>query len=336
MSGRGDTAVGMMDQAYFTGRKELLDFFNDLLELNLAKIEQTATGAVACQLTEYIYPKSIDMRKVNWEAKSDYEFVQNYKLLQVAFRKHKIDRYVDVEKLIRAKYQDNLEFCQWLFAFFNQSGAFREDYDATAVRNKGKGGTKATKLLQKNASSFNSKPIPTAPRSSTTRPSTTTSSSRAAPTRTGARSSATTTSRTSTVRNTSSSLQENNIKKNTSGSKDHLTEAVLADAQLMKKNSDLTTKVSQLETSLQEMETERDFYFEKLRDVEIMLQVFKDNTDDDEPPSPEAAHSMVENVFKVLYATAEEQVTVDENGEIIDPNATPADDDDDDDDLLTG
>jgi len=39
-----DPVVGMMDQAYFTGRRELLDFFNDLLELNLTKIEETASG----------------------------------------------------------------------------------------------------------------------------------------------------------------------------------------------------------------------------------------------------------------------------------------------------
>jgi RP/EB family microtubule-associated protein len=297
-----------MDQAYFTGRKELLDFFNDLLELNLAKIEQTATGAVACQLTEYVYPKSIDMRKVNWEAKSDYEYVQNYKLLQIAFRKHKIQRYVDVEKLIKCKYQDNLEFCQWLKAFFDQSGAFREDYDASAVRNKGKGGTKATKLLQKNASTFGSKPIPTGPRASTTAfptPRTTATTRAAAPARPTTTTRSTTTTRPST-RSNSSSLKENTNSKN----KDHLTEAVLADAQLMKKNSDLTTKVTQLEVSLQEMETERDFYFDKLRDVEIMLQVFKESDHAD----PE--HT-VENVFKVLYATAEQQVTVGENGEIL-------------------
>lgn len=41
-----------MDAAYFTGRRELLEFFNDLLGLNLSKIEQTASGAVACQMTE--------------------------------------------------------------------------------------------------------------------------------------------------------------------------------------------------------------------------------------------------------------------------------------------
>ena len=75
--------------------------------------------------------------------KSDYEFVSNYKLLQAAFDKNHVSRHVEVDKLIRAKYQDNLEFCQWLKAFFDMSGADRGDsYDAIAVRAKGKGGKK--------------------------------------------------------------------------------------------------------------------------------------------------------------------------------------------------
>lgn len=92
ITGTADAAVGMMDSAYFTGRRELLEFFNDLLDLNLNKIEQTASGAVACQLTDYIFPGSIPMQRVNWEAKSDYEFIQNYKLLQVAFTKNRVQR----------------------------------------------------------------------------------------------------------------------------------------------------------------------------------------------------------------------------------------------------
>jgi hypothetical protein len=61
--------LGMMDTAYFVGRGELLDFFNTLLGTRLTKIEQTASGAIACQLTEYIFPGSIPMSRVNWEAK---------------------------------------------------------------------------------------------------------------------------------------------------------------------------------------------------------------------------------------------------------------------------
>ena len=143
--------IGMMDSAYFVGRMELLDFFNSLLDLQLTKIEQTASGAVACQLTDYIYPGSIPMSKVNWEARADYEFVSNYKLLQKAFDLHKVQRHVDVDKLIRAKYQDNLEFCQWLKAFYDQSGVVREDYDSKAVRAKGKGGVRYNSLLENRA-----------------------------------------------------------------------------------------------------------------------------------------------------------------------------------------
>lgn len=48
------------------------------------------------------------MSKINWRAKNDYEFISNLKILQAAFTKVGIKRYVEVEKLARAKYQDNL------------------------------------------------------------------------------------------------------------------------------------------------------------------------------------------------------------------------------------
>ena len=41
--------LGMMDGAYFTSRTELLDFFNNLFDLNLTKIEQTASGKLCCR-----------------------------------------------------------------------------------------------------------------------------------------------------------------------------------------------------------------------------------------------------------------------------------------------
>ena len=53
----------MMDSAYFTSRKDILDWVNDLLGLKLIKIEQTCTGAVACQLLDYMFPGSVKVRK---------------------------------------------------------------------------------------------------------------------------------------------------------------------------------------------------------------------------------------------------------------------------------
>jgi len=89
----------MMDSAYFTSRKDILVFLNSLLSLNLTKIEQTASGAVSCQLFEYIFPGSINLAKVNYAAKGEYEMVGNYKILQEGFKKMKVRRYIDVDKV---------------------------------------------------------------------------------------------------------------------------------------------------------------------------------------------------------------------------------------------
>ncbi len=128
----GDT-IGMMEGAFFVGKGELLSWINDSFDLGLTKVEQCATGAVYCQIIDAIYPGTVAMQNVRWGAKFDYEFVENFKVLQQAFAKNDIKRYIDVDKLVKAKYMDNLEFLQWIKRYYdiNYNG---EPYDAVGRR----------------------------------------------------------------------------------------------------------------------------------------------------------------------------------------------------------
>jgi len=133
---RGATAssIGMMEGAFFVGRVELLRWVNTLLQINLSKVEQCANGAVYCQIIDSCSPGSVSMRRVNWAAKTDHEFIPNYKVLQAAFDRKQIQRNIEVDKLIRAKYQDNLEFLQWMKCHWERSGGPDAEYDPYVAR----------------------------------------------------------------------------------------------------------------------------------------------------------------------------------------------------------
>ncbi|KAG6613919.1 microtubule -associated protein EB1 [Phytophthora cinnamomi] len=222
-----DQSMSLMDGTYFVGRKEILDWINGLCAVNLAKVEQTCTGAVACQILDAMYPGKVQMSKVDWAANKDYEYIQNYKVLQKAFMQLKIDKHVEVDRLVRGKYQDNLEFMQWFKAFYERN-ASGQPYDPIAQRDKGKGGAQFTHKFGGGAAS----------------------SAPAAPAR----------------------------------------------RKLTANNEALTNESGELRAMVESLEKERDFYFNKLREVEIMLQ----GTEDSE------ANPLAQEIFKVLYATEEE------------------------------
>mmetsp|Transcript_13542 Transcript_13542/g.13120 ORF Transcript_13542/g.13120 Transcript_13542/m.13120 type:complete len:342 (-) Transcript_13542:176-1201(-) len=298
-----DAAIGMMDGAYFTSRTEILDFFNNLLGMSLTKIEQTATGGVACQLMDYIFPGTVQMKRINWAARTDFQYVDNYKVLQNAFQKNSVQKPIDVDRLVRAKYQDNLEFCQWLKAFFDHCNPpQRDDYDPLARRALGKGGKSLEQHFRPGggkAAGSSSRAAP--PRRAvvpTTQPKTTRKSG------------------TRTVRGPRGANEKTSTfsERLTVGSQKITSEKIVVDANLMKKNSELLDRVAELELTLTGIEKERDFYFEKLRGIEVMLQVHEEKGEQNK------ADELLKNVFKVLYATSEDNVVVTDDGEVLGGN----------------
>ena len=77
------------------------------------------SGAVYCQIIDAVHQGKVTLSKVNWKARNDYEFVNNLKILQNAFDKIGIKKHVEVEKLSKAKYQDNLEVIQWMKRYYD-------------------------------------------------------------------------------------------------------------------------------------------------------------------------------------------------------------------------
>uniref|UniRef100_A0A8C2F7J5 DNA (cytosine-5-)-methyltransferase n=1 Tax=Cyprinus carpio TaxID=7962 RepID=A0A8C2F7J5_CYPCA len=68
-------------------RNEVLSWINETLQINFTQVEQCRSGACFCQLMDLLFPGSIDMSKVKFESQKRSDFLQNYSLLQTAFRK---------------------------------------------------------------------------------------------------------------------------------------------------------------------------------------------------------------------------------------------------------
>eukprot|EP00602_Paraphysomonas_sp_CaronLab_P010138 CAMPEP_0185030316 /NCGR_PEP_ID=MMETSP1103-20130426/17211_1 /TAXON_ID=36769 /ORGANISM="Paraphysomonas bandaiensis, Strain Caron Lab Isolate" /LENGTH=311 /DNA_ID=CAMNT_0027565395 /DNA_START=25 /DNA_END=960 /DNA_ORIENTATION=+ len=277
--------IGMMDGAFFVGRKEIVDWINQTLQINISKVEQTCSGAIACQLLDVMYPDKVPMHKVNWGAKQEFEYIQNYKVLQTCFTKLHIDRHVDVDRLIKGRYQDNLEFMQWFKRFFELSVQDIGDYDAPGRRARGKGGAQYNSSSLGRATGGSSageksrgriaappaRPNPTKPPVGEKKAKLATSSS--AP---------------STARDIPAQPTES---------------AVVVDTASQEEIARLTSEVERLSAAQEDMqaemtgvEKERDFYFEKLREIEMLLQDLEEKGEGTE---------LTGKIFDILYATAE-------------------------------
>merc|ERR1719320_448564 len=80
-----------------------------------------------------LFPGSIQVKKVKFNTKLEHEYINNFKVLQAAFKKMNVDKIVPVDRLVKARFQDNFEFLQWFKKFFdaNYGG---QDYDAVGMR----------------------------------------------------------------------------------------------------------------------------------------------------------------------------------------------------------
>ena len=75
------------------------------------------------------------MAKVQWSVTLDYEFLPNYKLLQRALASLGITKLIAVDRLMKGRYQDHLDFSQFLYSLWLKSqDSSRPRYEAEKRR----------------------------------------------------------------------------------------------------------------------------------------------------------------------------------------------------------
>lgn len=231
------SSIGLQHPAFAVSKLKLLEWLNEFFELSYVKVEECATGAIYCQILDCIYPGSIPMSKVDWKARNEYQFVNNFKLVQNCLTKKHISKPVHIDKLVKAKYQDNLEFLQWFKHFFEckYSG---NPYNAKERRGQ-KGGTAKKAVVN---------PVTNTRGKVSTRPA--------------------------SAKATATKSSASKVSSKDSAANDE--------------------QIAALTSTVEGLEKERDFYFGKLREVEVLCQ-----GEDLEGLKKEFA----DEVLKILYKT---------------------------------
>ncbi|NXW62143.1 MARE1 protein, partial [Eurystomus gularis] len=237
-------------------RHDMLAWINESLQLTLTKIEQLCSGAAYCQFMDMLFPGSVALKKVKFQAKLEHEYIQNFKVLQAGFKRMGVDKIIPVDKLVKGKFQDNFEFVQWFKKFFDANYDGKE-YDPVAARQGQE--TVAPNLVA---------PVVNKPKKSL-------SSSSAAPQR------PIVTQRTAATPKAGTGM----VKK--AGGDDE--------------SAGLIEQINVLKLTVEDLEKERDFYFGKLRNIELICQ---ENEGENDP--------VLQRIVEILYATDEGFVIPDE------------------------
>ncbi|XP_017867363.1 PREDICTED: microtubule-associated protein RP/EB family member 1 isoform X10 [Drosophila arizonae] len=267
-------------------RHDMLAWVNDCLASQFSKIEELCTGAAYCQFMDMLFPNSVPIKRVKFRTNLEHEYIQNFKILQAGFKKMSVDKIIPIDKLIKGRFQDNFEFLQWFKKFFDANYDGR-DYDASAVREGAPMGfgSGAGKSLPGTSSGGGG----------------VASSYRRVPTSAATRPTATTTTATKPIVSkvpprTNNATPPNRMTAGTTGAvkkNDAVTAQTNQQIEELSNQVRPELDIMDMRLNLEGLEKERDFYFSKLRDIEILCQ----EADEAEPAQ------LVQKILDILYAT---------------------------------
>ncbi|KAH8347979.1 hypothetical protein KR084_002667 [Drosophila pseudotakahashii] len=282
-------------------RHDMLAWVNDCLQSQFSKIEELCTGAAYCQFMDMLFANSVPVKRVKFRTNLEHEYIQNFKILQAAFKKMSVDKIIPVDKLIKGRFQDNFEFLQWFKKFFDANYDGRE-YDPLAQRagvklgngnGHGSNGGSGVGSSNNDLHLMHRRPLQ-APAGSVRMPPRViaqTAVSKVLP-RTN---NAAPASRITAGANSTGTVKKNDAGNSVNNQQIEEMSNQVGEEQDNKQKSVTNVKdqVMDMRINLEGLEKERDFYFSKLRDIEILCQ----EADDGEQ------HPLIQKIMDILYAT---------------------------------
>ncbi|XP_032591513.1 microtubule-associated protein RP/EB family member 1 isoform X2 [Drosophila grimshawi] len=268
-------------------RHDMLAWVNDCLQSQFSKIEELCTGAAYCQFMDMLFPNSVPVKRVKFRTNLEHEYIQNFKILQAGFKKMSVDKIIPVDKLIKGRFQDNFEFLQWFKKFFDANYDGR-DYDPLAQRGGIKLGNGSGSHTGSGVGSTNNdlhimhrRPQQHPHQHPQQQHQHVINNSRMSALRIQ--------SVSKVPPRTNNATPPNRMIAGTGAVKKNDAAGAASNHQI----EELSNQVMDMRLNLEGLEKERDFYFTKLRDIEILCQ----EADEAEPAQ------LIQKILDILYAT---------------------------------
>ena len=120
--------------------QDLICWVNSTLKTNTVyKVHELGTGEHYCLLLHMLFPfrETIPLRKIKFGSQVEVDHISNWKIFQSGLKSVGIDKELSIDRLVKQKPMDNLEFAQWMYKFFDANRTTDVDaFDPVADREK--------------------------------------------------------------------------------------------------------------------------------------------------------------------------------------------------------
>lgn len=113
---------------------KLCAWVSTVLDMEFTSVHQASTGAVFCQLLDSVHPGSMEIINVNWKAKNEKEYLENFIIFQKGLVYNNIEIPINITRLIKGNYQEILALLHWLYEYYFSKNNYSSIYKALEIR----------------------------------------------------------------------------------------------------------------------------------------------------------------------------------------------------------